>query len=342
MAPPSLPGKALGSWLLRICAAYDISLDMPLRHCGMAGRTQETNWVDLPCLEFAGLMRLAQYLRLGRRELFAMHQTPWRIVTHHAEIGYCALCFREDQSAGLPFYWRLAWLDSASTMCVRHRWPLRYVRAASVNANRCNNLAGDGGKQYTAHTLCCRTFALCLRAEPLQRAVSGLLSSDTLTHHYALRDPATIRQVAGDLLDALLAANPLKRQHSTLSHIACLYGHNDWVPLLTVYHDSTNQRIQRLQRFAARAFALSITHVLLYYSVSDRRAFNYLLTSEQTLRNEWLWVLMKDERYRWLCERARDWPPVYVRDCWPELLGAENKLMLHRRKITPIDALDRS
>lgn len=147
-----------------------------------------------------------------------MHQTPWRIVTHHAEIGYCALCFREDQSAGLPFYWWLAWLDSASTMCVRHRWPLRYVRAASVNANRCNSLAGDGGKQYTAHTLCCRTFALCLRAEPLQRAVSGLLSSDTLTHHYALRDPATIRQVAGDLLDALLAANPLKRQHSTLSH----------------------------------------------------------------------------------------------------------------------------
>ena len=40
MAPLSLPGEALGSWLLRICAAYDISLDMLLRHCGMAGRTQ--------------------------------------------------------------------------------------------------------------------------------------------------------------------------------------------------------------------------------------------------------------------------------------------------------------
>ena len=51
---------------------------------------------------------------------------------------------------------------------------------------------------------------------------------------------------------------------------------------------------------------------------------------------------MKDEGYRWLCERAREWPPVYVRNCWPELLGSENKRMLHRRKITPIDALDRS
>ena len=39
---------------------------------------------------------------------------------------------------------------------------------------------------------------------------------------------------------------------------------------------------------------------------------------------------------RWLCERAREWPPAYVRDCWPELLGSENRLMLHRRKITSI------
>lgn len=154
-----------------------------------------------------------------------------------------------------------------------------------------------------------------------------------------LTEANQVREVASDLLDVLLMSDRKTRRNCVLMQMACLQGHDEWIPHLSIPSPLRTRRFRQVRQFAARQYAFAVASELLIHSKTDllNRCVGSLYGWAR-LRAEWLWAMMANHALEMLRNRALRWPENYVQRCWPELLDWSTCRLLRRRKIQRIYA----
>ena len=337
--PPPIEHESLGSWLARVSAEYDLSVSDLLRHTGITHRRSQSGWVNLSALTPAQLELIARRLRIGTRKLRQMNAPAWMVTQLDAEFGFCPRCIGEDRNTGRPVHWRREWLDAFCMGCSIHHVPLHPINAAILGKARHGQRAEAILWNALAHPDHHERTIIQARFDSawvLQRAVFEALCQEELMQRYQLPTRAAVRQVAADVLAALLMSDQFLHRGSVAMRVACLYECDTLVPRLTVMSvQRIDQPITRLKSFAARCFALSIVDVLLFESTQPLRRREPSLLSESVLRHEWLWAFMPWDSRDALRERSQKWPANYVQRYWPELMMPAKPAMMRRSNKRP-------
>lgn len=333
---PPIAGEALGSWLVRVVAPYNVSVGQLLNYVGVHHpRVNAAGWAHIGPLLPEQLRKLAVPLRVKSKALAAMNTSPWAVRHIASEIGFCPRCLEEDRASDQPMYWRRIWQDAFSTVCLQHRIPLSVIAAPTLRA------VGDW-RQWREMLSLATHFddpsenSFAQHSWPLQCCVQELKSPDNIYRLFGLRSGHEVRQVANDLLDALLSVNfHEKERFSILARFALLQNidvHQACELSIRIMSHRPGL-VTRIKSFRARVMALAAAQMLMLTSLQARVTGTTPLYSPQAFRDEWLWPLISDSARRRLFARSASWPRPYVNQCWPELSSGINIALVRRNKI---------
>lgn len=334
VVPPAIEGESLGSWLGRIAALYHTPIHVLFAHAGIRyPRAKTGGWIHLGALGSMELRTLAILLRTKTGALTRMNSSLWDVASIESDVGFCERCLAEDHIAERPMHWRRAWLDSFNIVCAKHHSPLNVIvanrRPALPHAPDWSYLI-DSSRNYDVN------LALALGCMPLQFSAQGLWREAALNLRYGLSDAESIRQVAGDLLDAVLSIDqPFLDKLSALSRFALLCNLDNAVARQATIRvpRRTARLITFVKSFHVRCAALAAVDALMATSAQAAVPGLSSLYSARAWREEWLWLLMSIRVSGRLLRRSRSWPPHYVNQCWPELAHLDNYSLVRRRKI---------
>ena len=335
VAPP-IAGESLGSWLARVAAPYNVSVGQLFNFLAVHHpRVNVVGWAHLGALLPEQLRKLSVPLRVKSKTLAAMNTSHWAVRHIASEIGFCPRCLEEDLASDQPMYWRRIWQDAFATVCLKHRIPLSVIEAPSLQT------LGDW-RQWREMLSAATHFddesddAFAQHSWSLQCCVQNVESPGISYRLFALRSGNEVRQVANDLLDALLTVNFYEKERfSILARFALLQDIDVEQACERSIRIMSHRPglVTRIKSFPARVIALAAVQTLMLASLRHKVTGTTPLYSPQAFRDEWLWPLISDSARRRLFARSASWPRSYVNQCWPELSAGMNIALLRYNKI---------
>ena len=335
-----LEDECLGSWIGRLGAYYGISVSTLLKtiHLPLPCNYLK-NWLLLRPINLSDALTIAKACRHSKESIASMVPSTGHIL-HYCELGICVHCLAEDHANGRPIYWRRKWLDAVSVVCDRHESCLIPIES---NIFRCyNNWTGIETQLLKATERVLRDqetnkildsfdktspFLQWLFCDELAQQIAG--------SRYRL-DVVSARQVASDLLDALLYVNPAEQRSSALHEYAWYLKIPFDNQQLSIHIRSNHvMSLSRVQSLEVRAFAIAVTDAIMFSRVrwgSPHATEN--LTETSSFWTSSLWAFLPKCSVELLSLRAQNWPSHYTQTCWPELRGMEKIAMSQSSKKT--------
>jgi len=334
-----LESECLGSWVGRTATDYGVSVSILLKSIQLPMPDHYLkNWLLLKPVNLSDSLIVAKACRRSQESIVTMLPSGWHL-SHRCEFGMCARCLIEDHEKGRPVYWRRDWLDAVSVVCDRHASWLTPIDGDLFR--RFNNWDGIEKLilQTAEHEIRGQKKYKILECLDKSSLFLQLLFKDETAHHiaesrYGLTGAASARQVAIDLLDALVHVNFTERRYSALHEYAWYLKIPFDNQSLTVNGNTTRQMsLRRIETLEARAFAVAVTDAIMF-SRGRLRASQSTVHSTET-QSFWmssLWTFLPRCCIELLSQRAQNWPLMYVRTCWPELHISGDLIVLQSNK----------
>ncbi|MFS8980952.1 TniQ family protein [Cupriavidus necator] len=118
VAPRPFDDEALGGWLGRLAARYQISVDQlwQIGDLGAFPALTNTGWLLFPPMDPQALCRLALLTHIGIPRLKAL-QTPMAWVSDRDQLPYCFDCLVLNPVDVFSPRWKRDWLDPHTAVC---------------------------------------------------------------------------------------------------------------------------------------------------------------------------------------------------------------------------------